>query len=63
MPIENRDVCAGGINPGWDACPKCGATIDDSCKFDITEAELAKARASLLASEGLVLCGPDEAQQ
>lgn len=26
-----QSVCAGGIDPGWGACPKCGATMDDEC--------------------------------
>lgn len=26
------DLCAGGVKPGWDECPKCGATMDDECK-------------------------------
>lgn len=28
-----KAVCAGGIDPGWDECPICGATSDDECKF------------------------------
>ena len=29
--------CRGGIDPGWDKCPKCGATSDDECRApDVT---------------------------
>lgn len=28
------EKCAGGVDPGWDECPKCGATADDECAFD-----------------------------
>lgn len=39
--------CSGGIDPGFDACPKCGATMDDVCKFNIVEfATLAEANAA-----------------
>lgn len=27
-----KDSCRGGINPGWDECPKCGATSDEDCR-------------------------------
>lgn len=27
-------LCAGGIDPGFDDCPKCGATSDDECKYN-----------------------------
>lgn len=30
-------VCAGGVDPGWDECPKCGATMDDACAFSSTD--------------------------
>jgi hypothetical protein len=33
----NRDACAGGVNPGWDECQKCGATSDDPCAFASTD--------------------------
>lgn len=26
--------CAGGIDPGFDQCPKCGATMDEDCKVN-----------------------------
>lgn len=29
------DLCAGGVDPGWDACPKCGATMDDECAMSL----------------------------
>lgn len=25
-------TCAGGIDPGFAECPKCGATMDDECR-------------------------------
>lgn len=28
----DSDLCAGGVDPGWDECPKCGATMDDECR-------------------------------
>lgn len=31
-PGDQADICAGGVNPGWDECPKCGATMDDECQ-------------------------------
>jgi len=24
-------LCPGGIDPGFEECPKCGATMDDDC--------------------------------
>lgn len=30
-------VCAGGIDPGFEECPKCGATMDDACAFSSTD--------------------------
>lgn len=30
----DKQLCAGGIDPGFDACPKCGATDDEHCQFD-----------------------------
>lgn len=29
-----RQLCAGGIDPGFDDCPKCGATDDEHCKYE-----------------------------
>lgn len=29
------DLCAGGVDPGWDACPKCGTTMDDECAMSL----------------------------
>lgn len=29
---ELEQVCAGGIDPGFGECPKCGATMDDECR-------------------------------
>ena len=29
--------CAGGVKIGFAACPKCGATEDDTCRFPIPE--------------------------
>lgn len=29
------EACAGGIDPGFGECPKCGATMDDECRADI----------------------------
>lgn len=31
------DLCDGGIDPGWDECPKCGATADDPCAFSAAD--------------------------
>ncbi|MGX1353388.1 hypothetical protein AB7M49_007009 [Bradyrhizobium elkanii] len=25
-------VCAAGVDPGWDNCQKCGASMDDDCR-------------------------------
>lgn len=30
-PPPQPDLCHGGVDPGWDECPKCGATMDDPC--------------------------------
>lgn len=30
----SAQVCPGGIDPGFDECPKCGASMDSSCAFD-----------------------------
>jgi hypothetical protein len=27
------ELCPGGIDPGFDECPKCGATMDDDCAY------------------------------
>lgn len=26
-------LCDGGIDPGFDECPKCGATSDEECRY------------------------------
>lgn len=31
-PVTDDERCPGGMKLGWDACPKCGATMDDDCK-------------------------------
>src|SRR6185312_17494545 len=32
-------LCAGGIDPGFDECPKCGATMDERCAFAQAESK------------------------
>jgi hypothetical protein len=31
-PVET--TCPGGIDPGFEDCPKCGASMEEDCAYD-----------------------------
>lgn len=35
-PSGDQGICAGGVEIGIRACPKCGATEDDNCLYATT---------------------------
>jgi hypothetical protein len=52
----NRDACAGGVNPGWDECQKCGATSDDPCAFASSDRPLCSCKASARDGQHMAWC-------
>lgn len=30
-------LCSGGVDPEWESCQKCGATMDEPCAFDLVK--------------------------
>ena len=37
-PVSSTpQLCPGGIDPGFEECPKCGATMDDDCPHSSTD--------------------------